>query len=78
MHLVSVHVVRPYNSIDTIAAWKKLRFILSVWSDFHITEKNMYVHSIHRIMFFFIIRMQSQLIWKNRFRVNVLKNLSTM
>ncbi len=33
--LVSVHVVHPYGSIDTTAAWKKLRFILSVWSDFH-------------------------------------------
>ena len=36
--LVSVHVVHPYSSIDTIAAWKKLRFILSVNSDFHMTD----------------------------------------
>ena len=36
--LVSVHVVHPYNSIDTTAAWKKLRFILSVRSDFHMIE----------------------------------------
>ena len=28
--LVSVQVVHPYSSIDTTAAWKKLRFILSV------------------------------------------------
>ena len=35
---VSVHVVHPYSSIDTTAAWKKLRFILSVRSDFHIID----------------------------------------
>ena len=35
---VSVHVVHPYGSIDTTAAWKKLRFILSVRSDFHIID----------------------------------------
>ena len=32
----NVHVVQPYSSIDVTAAWKKLRFILSVRSDFHI------------------------------------------
>ena len=32
---VSIHVVHPYSSIDTTAAWKKLHFILSVRSDFH-------------------------------------------
>ena len=36
--LVSVHVVHSYSSIDTTAAWKKLRFILSVRSDFHMTD----------------------------------------
>ena len=36
--LVSVHVVHPCSSIDTTAAWKKLRFILSVRSDFHMTD----------------------------------------
>ena len=36
--LVSVHVVHPYSSIDTTAARKKLRFILSVRSDFHMTD----------------------------------------
>ena len=35
---VSVHVVHPYSSIDATAAWKKLRFILSVRSDFHIID----------------------------------------
>ena len=38
IHLVSVHVVHPYSSIDIIIAWKKLRFILSVRSDFHMTD----------------------------------------
>ncbi len=38
IRLVSVHVVYPYSNIDTIAAWKKLRFILSVRSDFYITD----------------------------------------
>ena len=36
--IVSVQVVHPYSSIDTTAAWKKLRFILSVRSDFHTIE----------------------------------------
>ena len=38
IRFVSVHVVHPYSSIDTTAAWKKLRFILSVRSDFHMTD----------------------------------------
>ena len=38
IRLVSAHVVHPYSSIDTTAAWKKLRFILSVRSDFHMTD----------------------------------------
>ena len=33
--LVSVQVVHSYSSIHRTAAWKKLRFILSVRSDFH-------------------------------------------
>ena len=36
--LVSVQVVHSYDSIDTTAAWKKLRFILSVRSDFHMIK----------------------------------------
>ena len=38
IRFVSVHVVHPCRSIDTTAAWKKLRFILSVMSDFHTTD----------------------------------------
>ncbi len=37
--LLSVQVVHPYSSIDTTAALKKLRFILSVRSDFHMIER---------------------------------------
>ena len=36
--LVSVHVVHPYSTIDKTAAWKKLHFILSVRSVFHMTD----------------------------------------
>ena len=35
---VRVYVVHPYSSIDATTAWKKLRFILSVRSDFHIID----------------------------------------
>ena len=38
IRLVSVHVVHPYSSIDTTVASKKLRFILLVRSDFHMTD----------------------------------------
>ena len=30
--------MHPYRNIDKTAAWKKLRFILSVKSDFHMTD----------------------------------------
>ena len=39
IRLVSVHVVHPYNSIDTSTAFKKLGFILSVRYDFHMTDR---------------------------------------
>ena len=43
---VSVQVVHPYSSIETTAVWKKLRFILSVRSDFHmIDSSSIAVHS---------------------------------
>ena len=49
MCIVSVHVVHPYNSIDTAAAWKKSRFILSDWSDFHrIVSLSIVVHAFAR------------------------------
>ena len=38
MRLISVHVVHPYSSIDTTAAWKKLCFILSIRFNFHMTD----------------------------------------
>ena len=33
--------MHPYSSIDTIAAWKKLRFILLVRTDFHMTDSQL-------------------------------------
>ena len=46
IRLVSVHMVHPYGSIDTTAAWKKSRFILSDRSDFHIIDSlSMAVHA---------------------------------
>ena len=38
LHLISVYVVHLYSSIDTTAAWKKLRFISSVKCDFHMNS----------------------------------------
>ena len=35
IHIVSIHVLHLYSTIDTITAWKKSHFILSDWSDFH-------------------------------------------
>ena len=43
--LVSVQVVHPYSSIDTTAAWKKLRFILSVRFDFHMIDFHVHMGS---------------------------------
>ena len=31
--------MHPYSSIDSTAAWKKLRFILSDRSDFHMADR---------------------------------------
>ena len=38
IRLVSIQVVHPYNSMDTTAAWKKLHFIFSDKSDFHMID----------------------------------------
>ena len=37
IRLIGVHIVHPYSNIDTTAAWKKSRLILSVRSVFHKT-----------------------------------------
>ena len=37
--LVWVHVIHPYSSIDTTAAWKKQRSILSVRYDFNMPDR---------------------------------------
>ena len=44
MRLVSIHVVHPYSSIDMTSPWEKLRFILSVMSDFHMTDSQSIVN----------------------------------
>ena len=36
--LFSVLLVHPYSSIDTIVVWKELHFLLSIMSDFHMTD----------------------------------------
>ena len=38
VRLVTVHVVHPYHNMNANAAWKKLRFILSVSSDFYMSD----------------------------------------
>ena len=58
--LVSVHVMLPYSSIDIIAAWKKLHFILLERSDFHMTDNlSITVHAFasHVLMSFSVDEM---------------------
>ena len=52
---VSIHLVHQYNRIDSTTAWKKLRFILSVKSDFHMTDnRSIAVHAFaNRILMSF-------------------------
>ena len=46
IRLVSLHMVHPYNRIDTNTDWKKVRFILSDRSDFHmINNLSIVVHA---------------------------------
>ena len=53
--LVSVHVVHLYSRTDTIAAWKKLRFILSDTSDFHIINNlSIAVHAFAIYIYIYI------------------------
>ena len=54
---LSVQVVHPYYSIDTTAAWKKLRFILSDWSDFHMIDSlSIAIHAfVSRVLISFSI-----------------------
>ena len=44
--------MQPYSSIDTTGAWKKLRFILSVKSDFHMTD-SLYIY-IYKYIYYYI------------------------
>ena len=45
--------MQPYSSIDVTAAWKKLRFILSVRTDFHIIDSLLIaVHAFVNLMSF--------------------------
>ena len=49
---IARHILHPYSSIDTTAAWKKLRFILSVRFDFHMINSlsiavHAFVHAEH-------------------------------
>ena len=55
--LVSVQVVHPYSSIDMTATWKKLRFILSVRSDFHMIDSlSIAVHAfVSRVSMYFLV-----------------------
>ena len=56
---LSIYVVHPYSSIDTTTAWKKLRFIFSVRSDFHMTNSisiAVYAFASHVLMSFSVDR----------------------
>ena len=51
VRFVSVYVMHPYYSIDTDAAWKKSRFILSYRSEFHmINSQSIAVHVFTRFI----------------------------
>ena len=57
LHFVSVHMVHPYSTMDTTAAWKKLHFILSDRSDLHMTDSisiAFYAFASHVLMSFLV------------------------
>ena len=57
----SVQVVHPYTSIDTTTAWKKLRFISSVRSNFHmIDSQSIAVHAFVSRVSWFLLMASSQ------------------
>ena len=49
--------MHPYNSIGTTAAWKKLRFILSDRSDFHMIDSLLMIaHAfVNRVLMSFLV-----------------------
>ena len=64
MCLVCVYVVRPYSSIDTADAWKKLCFILSVRFDFHTTDRlPLAVHAFASCVFMLVSVDETLLSW---------------
>ena len=44
MRFERMHVVHPYDSMDTAAVWKKFRFILSDRSDFYMIDNSRLAH----------------------------------
>ena len=50
MRFVGVHVVHPYNSIDTVTAWKKFYLIDSLLIAFHLFTKRYNPLSVDEIL----------------------------
>ena len=62
LRLVSVHVMHPYSSTDTIATWKKLHFILSDKFDFHMIDNLLiavYAFASHILMPYIVIHRET-------------------
>ena len=54
MRFMSVHVMHPYNSIDTTIAWEKFHFIFSDKLDFHVIDNfSIAVRTFANIMYHF-------------------------
>ena len=66
--------MHPHNSIDTTAAWKKLRFILSVRSDFHMTDSLALAPYLFIICFDHGLQTLRDLIKANGFTIKKSKN----